>query len=155
MVSPAAAAPRPISPTPAPAGVVRSGLANGIRDVGDGVFEATRQIGITADKTSIYPIESVYTVGKDIGKGISKLPVVGKFGGTVGTVIGFLGAVQGMMLSSLLRAPGEVAKDTASLVADQIDGQKTPRNGFGYGWFLNGMGGAGTATSGQQAISAK
>src|SRR5438045_3801537 len=99
-------------------GAVRSTIADGLRAVGAGYNEATDWNAVTVDKATIYPIESIYGVGKAYSDTVGKIPVVGKTS-AVFSVLGFLGTFQGMIAGSLLRAPGELASDLTNKLADK------------------------------------
>jgi hypothetical protein len=102
----------------------RSSVANGLRAIGTGYGEATDWNAVTVDKGTIYPIESLYSAGSAYRAATAKIPLVNKTAG-IFSVIGFLGSFQGMIAGSLLRAPGELAKDVTSSLADKIDGGKS------------------------------
>ena len=105
-------------------GAVRSGVADALRAVGAGYAEATDWNAVVVDKGTIYPIESIYSVGSAYKAATHKIPVVNKSAGLF-SVLGFLGSFQGMIAGSLLRAPGSLAKDVTHSLADKIDGDKT------------------------------
>lgn len=111
-----------ISAAPQPEGV-RSGIANGLRTVGDGLRIASEQVGTATDKGYIYPVDSAFTLGKVLSAAtMNSNPKVHKVAGTVGTVLTFIAAYDALLVGSLMRTPGATANQVLSIVANKIDG---------------------------------
>lgn len=114
-------------------GAVRSAVASGLRDAGEGYAQATDMVGVQVDKFYIHPVEAVNATGKVLGKATEKVPVVGSAVRRVGTVATFLTAFHGMIVGGIIRAPGDVVRDITHAAADQIDGRDTFDGDFGFG----------------------
>ncbi len=121
----------PATPAPQPqAGALGTRIADGLRSIGIGIAKATDMNGLVIDKAYIYPVESVYTTGKLLANATAKVPQVSKALGGAFKAGGFVTAFHGMILSSMLRSPGQTVREFTHAIADAIDGQKTTNPGI-------------------------
>lgn len=134
-------APNPVTRavTPKPAdepkvNAVRSGIADGIRALGAGYADLGSQMSVTVDKASIYPIESVGAAGTVLRAATKPVPVLRKVGSMTATGSTFVAAFQGMVLSSMMTAPGSMVSDLANMLADKVDGKKSYDGSLGFGF---------------------
>ena len=121
-----AAAPIPPAKPAGQVSALRSTAADSLRAAGEGFNAATDSLAIAADKGAIYPVESAFALGTAIKKAATKAPpIVQKGAGYLALGIGFLTALQGMIISGALRAPGALVNDVTHGLADKIDGKLT------------------------------
>jgi hypothetical protein len=121
-----ATTPAPTAPGgPSKAGAVGTAVADILRSAGTGIVKATDLNGLSVDKAYIYPVEGAYATGKLLKNATAKVPLVSRILGTVGSGAGFVSAFHGMIMASMLRAPGTTVRELLNGVADAIDGRAT------------------------------
>lgn len=121
------------APKPDPSAVsgLRSGIANGLRSVGDGLQQAGEFTGVSADRGFMFPVEGAFTAGRVLSDATRAVKPLSNVLGKAGTIAGFIATFEGMFVGSMLRAPGATANDILHVVADQIDGKRTAGNQAG------------------------
>lgn len=128
-ISPSAAA----APTATPrVGGVLSTVANHVRALGTGMWQAGDFMSMETDRGFIRPVEGLFALQDLVGQHTKPGGLPNKIGTKAFWGAGFGTAYYGLILEGMLKAPGIFLRDIANTVADKIDGKKTADGTFGY-----------------------
>jgi hypothetical protein len=124
--TPTAAASAVAAPAPPEASIggFRGGVAEALRAVGAGFAAQGDHGAAVIDAALLHPYETVNAVGT-LYKGATKDVPVLKKTGVAFTVLSYLTALQGMIATSLWRAPGDLVHNATHRAADLLDGKQT------------------------------